>query len=410
MTQEAPFIDVDFASAVFKRDPFPTYKELQLNTPVGRFRASGPAGGNAVSYAISRYADVSALIKDDRFVKDTANAGLPPMRVPGFMRPLMRNMLAMDDPDHARLKKLVMAAFTPKRVEMMRERTKAISSQLLDKLARRTHFDIIADYALPLPVTVISDLLGVPAPDQVKFAKWSGALIRAGRSNMSALLSLPGILRFLRYLKYLIALKRAEPQDDLVSALVAAEAEGDKLNSEELMAMIAILLSAGHETTVNLIGNGMHTLLTHPDAMAQLRSQPEIIGSAVEELLRFSGPVATLTHRYAKEDAEIAGTLIPKGSLVFGLVAAANRDEKQFENADQVVLTRSANRHLSFGEGGHYCVGASLARMEGAIAINDLLQRMPNLSLAQPPETLTWTSGLVVLRGLDHLPVKTNVL
>jgi cytochrome P450 len=408
MTQEAPFLDVDFASAAFKRDPFPTYTKLLLNTPVARFKASGPAGGNAVSFAITRYADVSALIKDNRFVKDTANAGLPPVRVPGFMRPLMRNMLAMDDPDHARLKKLVMTAFTPKRVEMMRERTKAISAQLLDKLAHRDQFDLIADYALPLPVTVISDLLGVPTQDQAKFAKWSSALISAGRSNISTVLSLPGILRFLRYLKYLIALKRTEPKDDLVSALVAAEAEGDKLNSEELMAMIAILLSAGHETTVNLIGNGIHTLLTHPDAMAELRAQPEIIASAVEELLRFSGPVATLTHRYAREDAEVAGCLIPKGALVFGLVAAANRDEAQFEHADQVILTRSANRHLSFGEGGHYCVGASLARMEGAIAINDLVQRFPHLSLAQPAGTLTWTAGLV-LRGLDRLPVKTTL-
>jgi cytochrome P450 len=408
MIKEAPSLDVDFASAAFKRDPFPTYAKLLMDTPVARFRASGPAGGNAVSFAITRYADVSALIRDKRFVKDTVNAGLPPIRVPGFIRPLMRNMLAMDDPDHARLKKLVMAAFTPKRVEMMRERTKAISAQLLDRLAGRDQFDLIADYALPLPVTVISDLLGVPQPDQIKFARWSGALINAGRSNFSAILSLPSILRFLRYLRFLIALKRSEPQDDLVSALVAAEAEGDKLNGEELMAMIAILLSAGHETTVNLIGNGMHTLLTYPDAKAELRANPDIIAPAVEELLRFSGPVATLTHRYAKEDAEVAGYMIPEGSTVFGLIAAANRDETQFENANQVVLTRSANRHLSFGEGGHYCMGASLARMEGAIAINDLLQRMPHMSLAQSPETLTWTPGLV-LRGLDRLPVRTTL-
>jgi cytochrome P450 len=407
MIREAPFLDVDFGSAAFKRDPFPTYAKLLMDTPVARFRASGPAGGNAISFAITRYADVSALIRDKRFVKDTANAGLPPIRVPGFIRPLMRNMLAMDDPDHARLKKLVMAAFTPKRVEMMRERTAAISAELLDRLTKRDQFDLIADYALPLPVKVISDLLGVPGPDQEKFAKWSSALIAAGRSNFSAILSLPSALRFLRYLKYLIALKRAEPRDDLVSALVAAEAEGDKLNSEELMAMIGILLSAGHETTVNLIGNGMHTLLTHPAAKAELLANPDIIAPAVEELLRLSGPVATLTHRYASEDAEFAGYLIPKGSLVFGLVASANRDEAQFENANQVVLTRGANRHLSFGEGGHYCVGASLARMEGAIAINDLLQRMPHMSLAQPPETLTWTPGLV-LRGLDRMPVRTS--
>jgi cytochrome P450 len=401
-----PFFDVDLASAAFKRDPFPAFKQLRHDKPVVRIRASGPAGGGKESYVIARYSDVSALIKDQRFVKDTANAGLPPMRMPGFMRPLMRNMLAMDDPDHARLKKLVMAAFTPKRVDMMRERTSIISKQLLDKLAQKQQFDLIADYALPLPVTVISDLLGVPSQDQAKFAKWSGALVGAGRSNLLAFMSLPSIIRFLRYLKYLIALKRAAPQDDLVSALVAAEAEGDKLNSEELMAMIAILLSAGHETTVNLIGNSIHTLLTHPDALHQLRATPEIIAPAVEEFLRYASPVATLTHRYAKEDAEIAGYMIPKGALVFGLVSSANHDEQQFENADQVNLTRAANRHLSFGEGGHYCVGASLARMEGAIAITDILQRFPNLKLAQSPETLTWTPGLV-FRGLDRLPVKT---
>jgi cytochrome P450 len=348
---------------------------------------------------------VSALIKDNRFVKDPVNAGLPPLRMPGFMRPLTRNMLGMDDPDHARLKKLVMAAFTPRRVDQMRERTAITSTKLLDQLAHRKQIDLIADYALPLPVTVISDLLGVPTQDQAKFARWSGALIHAGRSQMSGLLALPGIIRFLRYLKSLIALKRIDPKDDLVSALVAAESGGDTLSSEELMAMVAILLSAGHETTVNLIGNGIHTLLTHPNALQQLRIEPQIITSAVEELLRFSGPVATLTHRYAKADAEIASVHIPKGSLVFGFVASANRDDQQFENAETLDLTRTANRHLSFGEGGHYCVGASLARMEGAIAINDLLKRFPNMKLAQPAESLRWTEGLV-LRGLTRLPVQ----
>jgi cytochrome P450 len=402
MAGDAPFVDVDMTSAAFKRDPFPTYVRLRADKPVVRFRPNVPGGGNKDAYAIARYADVSALIKDPRFVKDVANAGLPPQPIPGFMRPLTRNMLALDDPDHARLKKLVMSAFTPKRVDVMRERTAIISRQMLDKIKPGQPFDLIADYAVPLPVTVISDLLGVPSQDQAKFAKWSSAIINSGRSMASGLMSLPGIIRFLRYLKYLIQLKRDHPQDDLVSALVAAEAEGEKLNHEELMAMIAILLSAGHETTVNLIGNGMHTLLTNPDAMADMRADPGSISSAVEELLRFSGPVATLTHRYAREDADIAGYSIPKGSLVFGLVASANRDEQQFENADRVIITRTANRHLSFGEGGHYCVGASLARMEGVIAINDLVQRFPNLRLYSA--NLTWTPGLV-LRGLDRLPL-----
>jgi cytochrome P450 len=291
MMRDTPRVDVDFASAAFKRNPFEVLAQLRADKPVVRFRATGPAGGNRDAYAIARYDDVSALIKDQRFVKDQTNAGLPPMRIPGFMRPLTRNMLALDNPDHARLKKLVMAAFTPKRVEAMRESTANTSKLLLDKLAHRQHFDLIADYALPLPVTVISDLLGVPKNDQAKFARWSNSLIHAGRSNVSTVMSLPGIILFLRYLKYLIGLKRAKPQDDLVSALVAAEADGESLNHEELMAMIAILLSAGHETTVNLIGNGMHTLLTHPQLWRNCAPTPELCQQLLKNCCALQAPL-----------------------------------------------------------------------------------------------------------------------
>lgn len=403
-TQEAPYLDVDFASAQVKRNPFPLYQRLRDEMPVTRFRPRGPAGGGPEAFAIARYADVSALAKDRRFTKDRVNAGLAPMRVPGFMQPLTRNMLALDDPDHARLKRLVQAAFTPRRIAMMQTSTQALSARLLDGLPQRASFDVIADYAMPLPVAVISELLGVPAVDQSKFGRWSGALIRAGRSHVSTVLALPDVLRFLSYLKRFISMKRKDPKDDLVSALVAAEADGEKLDAEELMAMIGILLSAGHETTVNLLGNGLLALLTHPEAMAKLRAQPEIIDTAVEELLRFCGPIASLTHRYAMEDLEISGVQIPKGSLVFGLVASANRDERQFANADTLDLARTPNRHLSFGEGGHYCIGASLARMEGAIGFRDILARFPNLKIVDHPDQLRWTPGLV-LRGLQRLKV-----
>jgi cytochrome P450 len=406
MGRQAQKVDISFESAAFKRDPFPIYAKMREHSPIVNFHASGPLGGNA--FAIMRYADVSSLMKDSSFVKDTTNAGLPPLKMPKFIQPLTRNMLGMDDPDHARLKRLVMAAFTPRRVEQMRQRTALISAQLLDGLAGQPHFDLIADYGLRLPVTVISDLLGVPTADQAKFARWSGALIRAGRTKFSGVHALPQIIQFLSYLKYLIALKRREPQDDLLSALVIAESEGDKLSHEELMAMIAILLSAGHETTVNLIGNGIFSLLTHPDAMAELREQPSIINTAVDELVRFSGPVSVLTHRYAKENVELGDVYIPKGALVFGVVASANRDEQQFEHADKLILTRTPNRHLGFGEGGHYCIGASLARMEGEIAINHLLSRFPKLNFVHPAESYTWTAGLN-LRGLDKLLVKNGV-
>jgi cytochrome P450 len=257
---------------------------------------------------------------------------------------------------------------------------------------------------MPLPVTVISELLGVPPQDQAKFARWSGALIRAGQSAVSAMLALPEIFAFLRYAKKLIQSKRTAPADDLVSSLVASEAEGDRLDGEELLAMVGILLSAGHETTVNLIGNGMLALIDNPDAMMQLQEQPDHVEAAVEELLRFASPIAASTHRYARQDIEISGSIIPKGSLVFGLIASANRDPRQFEGADKIDFARKPNRHLTFGEGGHYCVGAALARMEGAVAFSDILSHMPNLRLAVPRDKLRWRPGMV-LTGLERCPL-----
>jgi cytochrome P450 len=399
-----PFLDVDLASARFKADPHPTFARLRETMPVARVKVRGPAGGGENTFVVSRYSDVSALLKDRRFAKDPANAGQPALRAPQFLRPLMRNMLGLDDPDHARLKKLVQAAFTPRRIEQMRQRTEAISHGLLDRLSRKRDFDLIADYAMPLPVTVISELLGVPAADQDRFARWSGALIRAGSSQLAIVPALPQIVLFLRYLKRLIEMKRATPADDLVSALVAAEAEGDRLDGDELMAMIGILLSAGHETTVNLIGNGMLALLDHPEAYAHVRATPELMGTAVEEVLRFASPIAASTHRFAREDVLIADTLIPRGALVFGLIASANRDEHQFSRADHLDLARSPNRHLTFGEGGHYCVGAALARMEGAVAFRHLMERFPALRLSASRNSLRWNPNMT-LSGLRSLPV-----
>jgi cytochrome P450 len=400
----APFIDTDFASPSFQRDPFPVYKRLREETPVARFRPRGPAAGGTEAYVFSRYSDVSALIKDGRFAKDPVNAGLPQLRMPAFLRPLTRNMLSLDDPDHARLKTLVMAAFTPKRIETMRHATQDVSTRLLDEAAKRGSFDLIADYAMPLPVTVISELLGVPKADQARFARWSGALIRAGSTRVEALLALPEVIMFLRYCNRLIAMKRVAPEDDLVSALVAAKSSGEKLSGEELMAMIAILLSAGHETTVNFIGNGMLALLKHQDALADLRAHPEITGPAIEELLRFAGPVAMSTHRYARKNVIIAGLSIPRGLLAFGLPGCANRDAAQFSNPDQLDLARVPNRHVTFGEGGHYCVGASLARMEGAIAFRDLITRFPNMRLMRSESAITWKPG-PFLRGPNKVPI-----
>lgn len=322
---------------------------------------------------------------------------------PKMFAPLMRNMLELDDPDHARLKRLVQSAFTSRRVDALIASTEAASHRILDSLNGRTQIDLIADFAVPLPVLVISDLLGVPERDRMRFARWSNIIVRNTMKPLAMIRALPALFGFLRYLRRLVEEKRAQPDDRLVSAL-NLQAENSRLNADELLSMIAILLSAGHETTTNLIGNGMLALLQSPDQLALLRARPDLMQTAVEELLRFASPVETTTQRYAKEEIEIAGVRIPRGSQVFGVIASANRDEDQFEQADLLVLGRDRNRHLTFGEGSHYCVGAALARMEGRVAFDALLQRMPEMQLAKPAHLLRWRPGMV-LRGLNTLPI-----
>ncbi|MGL5839120.1 MAG: cytochrome P450 family protein [Sphingorhabdus sp.] len=403
-----PTIDINLADPTFKADPFPAYAWLRAETPICRMAVSS----RETSVFVTRYADVSALLKDKRFAKDPANALTPEQlagqrRIPGFLSPLTRNILALDDPDHARLRRLVQAVFTPRRMAALEAQVVSASEALLEPLHRRSAFDLIGEYSLPLPVKVISDLLGVPANDQARFARWSHALIKIGSvSPIGAILQMPAVLSFLRYLKRLIAMKRSDPADDLVSALVAQQQEG-ALSEAELMAMISILLSAGHETTTNLIGNGMLTLMRHPAAREALVADPNLIESAIEELLRFEGPVEMSTHRYATDDIELGGFIIPQGAIVHGIIASANRDDRQFSDPDDVNLARDPNRHVTFGEGGHYCLGASLARMEGRVAVAHLLDRFPNLRPAAPDDRRRWRPNMV-LRGLERFPVKVG--
>jgi cytochrome P450 len=399
---------VDITDATFKADPFSFYKQVREGS--GVCRAKPTRLGEP--WLVTRYKDVSALLRDNRLTKNPANALSPAqlakMRIPKMFAPLMKNMLSQDDPHHARLKKLVQSAFTPKRVEQLVANTSTISEGLLDSIGARGTFDLIEDYALPLPVIVISELLGVPKNDRVRFAHWSRILIRNSTVPWKMILSLPQIILFMRYLRRLVDMKRAEPDDALVSALVAAETDGERLSPDELLGMIAILLTAGHETTTNLIGNGTLTLLQNPAAVSRLKAEPDIIDTAIEELLRHSGPVETASERYTMQEIEIAGTVIPRGSLVFGVIAAANRDPEQFSQPDALDLSRQPNRHLTFGEGGHYCVGAALARMEGRIAFTHLFDRFPALELAVSPAKLKWRSG-IILRGLDQLPLRTGM-
>ena len=397
---------VNVTSREFKANPFPFYAQLRAEAPV--YPLTVPVRGKA--WYVTRYADVLALVKDERFVKDTRNVRVGEQAaraewMPPFMRPIARNMLSLDGDDHDRLRGLVHKAFTPRMIDEMRERVEILANHLLDEVTEKGRMDLIEDYALPIPTTVIAQMLGVPVEDRHKFHRWSKAVVAGGSGSIfGALGMIPKLYAFVRYIRGLIKQRRANPQDDLITALVEAHESNDQLSEDELVGMIFLMLVAGHETTVNLIGNGTLALLEHPDQLALLRDNPSLVKSAVEELLRFTSPVETADERYAREDVTIEGVTIPQGALVYGVIASANRDPEQFENPDVLDITRENNKHLAFGQGVHYCLGAPLARLEGQIAFNTLLRRLPDLRLAAPVESLRWRPS-VMLRGLEALPV-----
>ena len=398
---------IDLFDPTFKADPYPTYASLRSSAPV--YRAALPDGRGV--WLITRYEDVLAVLKDKRFVKDWRGALTPEQLaqvppIPEVMKPLSQNMLDTDPPDHERLRALVSKAFTPRLIERLRPRVQAISDGLLDAVQDRGEMDLIDDYAFPLPITVIAELLGVPAEDRNNFREWSDAAVsgNASQEYMEEIL-IPHMQAFTDYLRALFEEKRANPGDDLVSALVRAEEAGDRLSEDELLGMVFLLLVAGHETTVNLIGNGVLALLQHPDQLRKLKEDPSLIKPAIEELLRYDGPVETSTERFAREDVEIGDQVIPRGEMVLVVLAAADHDPERFSDPDELDITRTDNRHLAFGKGIHHCLGAPLARMEGQIAISTLLRRMPNLRLEGSPESLSWRPGMI-LRGLRGLPVE----
>jgi len=396
-------MNVNLASPAFKADPYPTYARMRTEAPVHRVKLPD----NREAWLVVRYDEAAAALKDERLGKDrfkTPELAAKQPWMPKSFLPLTHNMLDQDPPNHTRLRALVHKAFTPRLVENMRDRVESLTNELLEARLRTKEMDLIRDYALPLPSTIIAEMLGVPVEDRHRFHRWSNAMVTGDASKVSLLRAMPGVLAFLRYVRKLVKERRAEPRDDLVSALIRAEESGEHLNEDEMVAMIVLLLIAGHETTVNLIGNGTLALLTHPDEMARLRNDPEMIQPAVEELLRFDGPLTMATERFARTDVDVAGVAVPRNALVFAVLSSANRDERQFERADTLDLSRAENKHLAFGLGAHYCLGAPLARLEGQIALNTLLRRAPDLRLAVPREKLRWRRGFV-LRGLSSLPV-----
>jgi cytochrome P450 PksS len=395
----------DFSSQRFKSNPFPFYARLREEAPA--FRIAGIA--NETGWLVTRYEDVNAVLKHASLSKDRFGSMSAEQlaRLPWFVKlfePLTKNMLNRDPPDHTRLRALVHKAFTPRLIERLRTRVQALSDGLLDKARRKGSMDLVAEYALLVPVTIIAEMLGVPSSDYRKFQHWSNRLI--SNTNMrDVMLSIPSLLMFSRYLRKLIAQRRAAPGDDLLTALIQAEEAGDKLTPDELLSMVFLLLVAGHETTVNLIAGGTLALLQHPEQLERLRKNPALIEPAVEELLRYASPVEIATERFTRQDISVAGVTIPRGDVIFAVIASANRDERQFKDPNALDLGREPNKHLSFGMGIHYCLGAPLARLEGQIAIQTLVNRFPDLRLSKPAESLKWRTG-VLMRGPKQLPVK----
>ncbi len=379
----------DLFSPAFKANPHPTFAQMRANHPI---YAHHDRNGNTIWY-ITRYADVVTIMRDARFVKEQPDR--PPTDA------INQNMLFADPPNHTRLRTLVNQAFTPRRVEQMAPTLQMVADELIDAVYAMGAMDLIADFALPFPVVVISDLLGIPSADQSQVAAWSQTIISPGGRRLKAKERRRMMREFVAYLQTLFEKRRQSPQDDLITALVQAEAHGERLSETELSSMVALLLVTGHETTVNLIGNGVLTLLQHPLQLELLRHNPDLLDSAVEELLRFDGPVETSTTRWVGENLVYKGHAMQRGDTVRVVITSANHDPAVFENPDQLDITRKSNKHLQFGHGIHYCLGAPLARLEGRVALWTLFDRLPNLKMTANPK---FRQG-VLFRGLEALPV-----
>jgi cytochrome P450 len=383
----------------FRDNPYPHYRALLDGSP----RIINLFGQPAV--IVTRYADVTAILRDHTGFSSVQQIS-PEVRQRGLFRGAA-TMLFSDPPVQTRLRRLVSRDFTPRRIREMGPRIREITTHLLDDVERRGSFEVMADLANALPVMVIAEMLGVPPEQYQTFKEWSDIIIAGGST-------VPGqpipdhvveITNQLRaYFTHEIEKRRTQPGPDLISALVAAHVDNEAMSAEELIAFVLLLLLAGNETTTNLIGNGMLALGRHPDQMELLRRSPELGPRAIEEMLRYDGPVQA-TSRRATADVEIGGTAIPAGAECFILLAAANHDPAQFPDPDRFDITREVRDHVAFGEGVHFCLGAPLARLEGALAIGETLRRFPRLRLADPSAPLTY-KGSYFLRGLDSLKME----
>ncbi|GCE31713.1 cytochrome P450 [Dictyobacter alpinus] len=379
-----------------KKDPHAFYAHLRATEPIFYVQ-------DLNTWIVTTYEDALLVLRDPRFTKDNrkivpSEKGLNPMDETAAQ--MMRNMLMVDAPDHTRLRSLVSKAFTPRMIEQLRPRIQQIADELLDAVQDRGQMDLIADFAYPLPLTVILEMLGIPSDERQQFRTWTQAIVNVEDPQFRV----TSLQAFLGYIKTLVDKKRRYPEKDLVSSLAQVEENGDQLNENELISMIFLLIVAGHETTVNLLGNGTLALLQHQDQFQLLRREPALIPEAVEELLRYTAPVSLSDERWASEDIILHGQLIHKGDMVLAALISANADPHHIADGDTLDVTRHEKQHLAFGKGIHYCLGAPLARLEGQIAFATLLKRLPELRLADNAAKLTWVNN-PMLRGLTSLPV-----
>jgi cytochrome P450 len=419
---------LDISSSTFRKDAFETYREMNAECPVHRVVVTnGDESGEQQAFFnrplvfVTGYDAATAAMLDPRLTVDLRKvlsaeqlAQIP--EAGEEFRPLQRSVLSLDPPDHTRLRKLVQKSFTAGEIEKMRPRVREIAEDLIDKAmaaaadrgeqAPERRMELIAEFSYPLPMTVIAEMLGVPEADRDDVRRWSENLLSSGRGDPAQQEEVRQNLRdFIAYLRELFAAKRAAPAADLISALVQAEEDGDRLDEDELLSMVFILIVAGHITTVNLIASGVFALLTNPEQMAKLRADRSLIRNAVEEILRYYGPAETTTVRWAAEDMEVEGVAIQKGEALLAVLAAADRDPARFADPERFDITRAdANRHVAFGKGIHACLGAPLARLEGQVALEVLLERMPDLALAVPVEEIGWQASF--LRSLNGLPLR----
>jgi len=386
---------VEHLGADYFSDPYSVHARLRAEHPVAQVIMPG----GTPAWLITGYAEARAALTDPRLLKLPKDWRPDP---DSLLASLDLHMLNLDPPDHERLRKLVNKAFTARRVEQLRPRIEAITAGLLDDMSTQREVDLLASFAFPLPITVICELLGVPVADRDQFRAWSATIVA---DTVSPEVFQAHATAMTGYFRTLMATRRREPADDLLSALISAHDEADRLSENELLSMAFLLLIAGHETTVNLIASGVLVLLLNPGELARLRADRSLLGSAVEELLRYVNPVNNATFRFTGEPVELGGMSIGPGEVVLVALSGANRDPSRYADPERLDLGRDSGGHLAFGHGIHYCLGAPLARLEAEIAFAGLLERFGSITLAVPPSELRWRPSSLI-HGLESLPVR----